>query len=86
MAQKTEISFLEKKQLEKLDTKRLLALKRTVLAKKSALYCRNKIEISGHPFDINIDAMKKDKDDYNWLKWYHHIIKSILDNRENVKS
>lgn len=53
MAQKKKVSELTEAQLNKLNTKRLLALKKTVLAKKSAIFNRNITAlIIIHPFDI----------------------------------
>jgi hypothetical protein len=79
--------MLTDEQLIKLDTKRLLALKKTVLAKKSALYSRNTGKLDGitHPFELSLNMILKDKEDYNELCNYHFDIIEILETRENVK-
>lgn len=85
MSKKTEISFLGKRQLEKLSTKRLLALKKTVVAKKSAIWHKNVMSSAAHPFDLNLSKIKDDREEYRELDAYYNAIKGLLDTRENLR-
>jgi hypothetical protein len=80
MSQKKEITFLNEAQLNKLDTKRLLALKRSVTAKQSALFNRNieSLPIT-HPFDV-AKLIVWDYDQGNVID--HKLIAVIDDYRE----
>jgi len=86
MAKKTRVKVLSIKELEKLDTKRLLALKKTVDAKISALYLRNGLDSKSdsHPFNWGLKEMLEDKNEWLNLCDYRCLIKAILETREHV--
>jgi hypothetical protein len=65
------LKVLERKELENLNTKRLLAYKKSVLAQKSALYEKNKkaLEIK-HPFDIE-EHISRDYEEGEYLLSYN---------------
>lgn len=86
MSKKTEVSILPLDQLLTLDTKRLLALKKTVLAKKSAIYSRNQKKTEGinHPFDLPLNILLKEREEFKMLEKYHQQIVNILGTRENI--
>jgi hypothetical protein len=87
MAQKKNVSILTEAQLNKLSTQRLLALKKTVTAKKSALYNRNACALVGvpHPFDLPLYTLMADFETHADLEIYNGQIKEILSTRENIK-
>lgn len=85
MSKKIKVSFLSSIELEKLNTKRLLTLKKSAIAKKSALWERNKLKEDQHPFDLILGDVETDRDDFRILDYYIKNIKKILIKRENVK-
>lgn len=77
------LKILEKKELEKLNTKRLLSYKKSVLAQKSALYEKNKEALSiQHPFDIEKEVYY----DYDYGRYIlNSKLKELIDDARGYK-
>lgn len=77
------LKVIEEKELENLNTKRLLAYKKSVLAQKSALYEKNKKSLSiQHPFDIEENVFY----DYDYGRYILTTkLKALVDDARDYK-